>query len=72
MFLSQSIHFSPQAVRSRGGVVSKEAAVADVERLIQQFLENQVGPIDLRSSYWTQNLFQRMDFRRRAATTGKV
>ena len=72
MFLSQSIHFFPQAFRSRGVVVSKEAAVADVERLIQRFLENQVGPIGLRSSYWTQNLFQRMDFRRRAATTGKI
>ena len=72
MFLSQSILFSLQAVRFRGGVVSKEVAVAVRERLIKRFLENQLGHIDLRCSYWTQNLFRRMGFRRRAATTWKV
>ena len=71
MFLWQSILFSPQAVRFRGGVVSKEVALAVAETLIKLFPEKELGHTDLRSSYWTQSLFRRMGFRGRAATARK-
>ena len=71
MFLQQSILVSPRGVRSRGGVVSKEVALAVAVTLIKQFPEKQLGHIDLRSSYWTQILFRRMGFRRRATATEK-
>ena len=72
MFLWQSILFLPQAVRFRGGVVSKEVALAVAEALIKRFREKGLGHTDLRSCYWTQSWFRRMGFRGCAATAREV
>ena len=72
ILFEQFILFSPQAVRSRGGVVSKEVTLAVAGTQTEPFQQEELGHIDLRSSYWTQSLFRQIGFRRRAGTTGKI
>ena len=60
-------------VRTRRGVVSKEAALAVAETLIKWFPKKELGSEkDLRSPYRTESLFRRVGFRKCATTTGKV
>lgn len=61
-----------QAVRSRGGVISKAVAIATAEALIQRHPECNLDHLNIEDSSWTKSLFKRMGFVRRQATTGKV
>ena len=61
-----------QAYRSRGGPVNSLIAVSMTKVLITRNPQLNLDHIDLDSSSWAKSLFQRMGFKRRMKTTGKV
>ena len=53
-------------------MVSQYVAIAVVQCLIERHPDMEPECIDLKDSFWTQSLFKRMGFEKRAATTDKV
>ena len=59
------------ALRHKGGVVNTVVALAAAKALIANSDEEHLKLIDLDESSWPKSLFQRMGFKKRAATTGR-
>ena len=59
------------ALRHRGGVINSTIAIAAAKGLIQSSSDPDLKRIKINTS-WTENLFRRMGFVRRMATTAKI
>ena len=59
------------ALRHKGGVVNTVVALAAAKALIANSDEEHLKLIELDETSWPKSLFQRMGFRKRAATTGR-
>ena len=59
------------ALRSKGGVVNTNVAIAVAKALIEKSSEESLKVLDLDNSSWAKNLFVRMGFVERACTTAR-
>ena len=70
--LDQMVQKLLLSLRRTGGLVSSAVAISSAKVLTAQNLQYNLSHIDMDSSHWAQSLFQRMDFKKRMRTTGKV
>ena len=60
-----------KAASNRGAVTSRSMASATAKALLARY-PGMVGMINVENSFWAKNLFQRMGYSRRKATTAKL
>ena len=70
--LNQMVQRFLLSLQRTGGLVSCAIAISAAKALIARNPQYNLIHIDLDSSHWVQSLFQRMDFKKRMQTTGKV
>ena len=70
--LDQMVQRFLLSLRKTGGLVFSDVAISAPKALIARNPQYNLSHIDLDSSHWPQSLFQRMGFKKRMRTTGKV
>ena len=70
--LDQMVQRFLLSLRKTGGLVFSAVAISAPKALIARNPQYNLSHIDLDSSHWPQSLFQRMGFKKRMRTTGKV